>query len=111
MKTNVEAGCKRRLARGLQGAFDSDKGRSGTRQTEGDLLVCRGVLSEISPVNCSLSVAQKIAVKIVDIQISKTRNGHKRNRDCSVGFFSGAEGLSERKLNRLLKCPILTTAA
>jgi hypothetical protein len=70
-----------------------------------------GVLSEISPVNCSLSVAQKIAVKIVDIQISKTRNGHKRNRDCSVGFFSGAEGLSERKLNRLLKCPILTTSA
>jgi hypothetical protein len=28
-----------------------------------------GVLSEIAPVNCSLSVAQKIGVKIVDVQI------------------------------------------
>jgi hypothetical protein len=44
-----------------------------------------GVLSEISPVTCSLSVAQKIAVKIVDIQIPKNPQWanaeYRHNRD------------------------------
>jgi hypothetical protein len=48
---------KRRLARGLQGDFDPDKGRSGNRQTDGDLLVrrrsfVRDLASYLQPLGC-----------------------------------------------------------
>ena len=46
-----------------------------------------GVLSEISPVTCNLSVAQKIAVKIVDIQIPKNPHWAQAEERWQRGFF------------------------
>ena len=46
-----------------------------------------GVLSEASPVDCSLSVAQKIAVKIVDTQIPKNPNWAQAEARYQRGLF------------------------
>ena len=46
-----------------------------------------GVLSEASPVDCSLSVAQKIAVKIVDTQIPKNPNWAQAEHRYQRGLF------------------------
>ena len=46
-----------------------------------------GVLSETSPVNCSLSVAQKIAIKIVNSQIPKNPNWAQAEARYQRGLF------------------------
>jgi hypothetical protein len=46
-----------------------------------------GVLSETSPVNCSLSIARKIAVKIVDTQIPKNPNWAQAEHRYQRGLF------------------------
>jgi hypothetical protein len=51
-----------------------------------------GVLSEASPVDCSLSVAQKISVRSWIPKFRKTRTGLKPSIGISAGYSSGAEG-------------------
>ena len=46
-----------------------------------------GVLSETSPANCSLSVAQKISVKIVDTQIPRNPNWAQAEHRYQRGLF------------------------